>query len=91
MNKTMEYMAMGKPVVAFDLRETRFSAGDAAIYARPNDVEDFAVKIIDLIDDPERRDAMGRYGLARVQEELSWDHSRGRLLQAYEHAFAGIG
>jgi glycosyltransferase involved in cell wall biosynthesis len=90
MNKTMEYMAMGKPVVAFDLLETRRSAADAGVYARPNDLADFAAKIIELVDDPVRCKAMGEYGIRRVQDELSWDHSRARLLEAYVHAFAGI-
>ncbi len=91
MNKTMEYMAMCKPVVAFDLRETRYSAGDAALYARPNDVEEFAAKILRLIDDATLRHTMGQIGLQRVRDELAWDHSKPRLLAAYEHAFSGTG
>lgn len=90
MNKTMEYMALGKAVVAFDLEETRRSADAAAVYARPNDVEDFARKVIELIDDPPRRKAMGEFGMTRVREELGWDHCRARLLDAYAHAFASM-
>ena len=87
MNKTVEYMAMGRAVVAFDLAETRYSAGDAAVYARANDVEDFAAKILQLLGDPERRERMGRVGIERVRDCLSWDHSRAALLAAYTRAF----
>jgi glycosyltransferase involved in cell wall biosynthesis len=85
--KTMEYMAMGKPVVAFDLAETRFSAQDAALYARPNFVEDFADKIEELLADEELRLKMGVVGRKRIEEELSWAHSKKQLLQAYEILF----
>jgi glycosyltransferase involved in cell wall biosynthesis len=72
MVKTMEYMAFELPVVAFDLKETRFSAGDAAVYVKPNDVEEFAAAIAALLDDPDRRAAMGRAGRRRVEETLGW-------------------
>ena len=88
MNKTMEYMAMGKAVVAFDLAETRYSAGDAAVYAAANNVEDFALKILELLDDPSRREAMGRAGVERIHDHLSWEHSRSSLLEAYDFVFA---
>src|SRR5207237_5701621 len=84
MIKTMEYMAMGKPVVAFDLTETRFSAQDAALYATPNLVEDFAKNIEVLLDDDELRLKMGATGRKRIEEELSWDHNEKKLLLAYE-------
>ncbi len=84
MIKTMEYMAMGKPVVAFDLAETRFSAQDAALYAMPNLVEDFANKIEVLLDDEELRLKLGAIGRKRIEEELSWDHTKQNLLLAYE-------
>jgi len=58
MNKIMEYMAMGKPIVSFDLKETRFSAGDAALYAWPNDTEDFSNKILELLGDENKRKEM---------------------------------
>ena len=83
MNKTMEYMAFGLPVVAFDLRETRVSAADAATYARPNDVTEFAQAIVDLIDDPARRQRMGRTGRSRVEQELQWSHQREGYLRVY--------
>jgi len=88
MIKTMEYMAMGKPAVAFDLTETRFSAQDAALYATPNLVEDFANKIEVLLDNEELRLTMGAIGRKRIEEELSWDHSKEHLLLAYEKFFS---
>lgn len=86
MNKAMEYMALEKPVVAFDLKETRVSCGDAALYATPNDVEDLARKILCLADDPVLRSALGKRGRTRVQEAFSWPHSVPSLLAAYERA-----
>lgn len=82
--KIMEYMAFGKPVVAFDLPEHRFSAQDAAVYARPNDELDFARQIAVLMDDPQRCNRMGSLGRARVETELAWSHQAKKLLQAYE-------
>jgi glycosyltransferase involved in cell wall biosynthesis len=84
MIKTMEYMAMGKPMVAFDLKETRFSAQEAALYATPNSVEDFATKIEAVLDNEELRRRMGTFGRKRVKEALSWDHSKEQLLGAYD-------
>jgi len=83
MIKVMEYMAMGKPVVAFDLPETRVTAGTAASYARPNDERDFAWKIIELLNAPDRREEMGRLGRQRVEAELAWPYQAARLLDAY--------
>ena len=77
-------MAMGKPIVAFDLPETRFSAQDAALYATPNLVEDFADKIEILLDNDELRCKMGALGRRRIEEVLSWEHSKKNLLLAYE-------
>jgi glycosyltransferase involved in cell wall biosynthesis len=88
MNKVIEYMALEKPVVQFDLKEGRASAGDAALYAAANDPRDLAEKIAALLDDEERRAEMGRIGRARVAGGLSWAHSAPRLLAAYERAFA---
>ena len=84
MIKTMEYMAMGKPIVAFDLAETHYSAQDAALYATPNIVEDFASKIETLLNDEELRLRMGALGRKRVEETLSWAESQRNLLLAYE-------
>jgi len=72
MNKTMEYMAHELPVVAFDLVETRVSAQDAAVYARPNSPEDFGDAVLALLDDEPRRKEMGLAGRARVEDVLAW-------------------
>ena len=85
MNKIMEYMALGKPVVQFDLTEGRVSAGEASWYARPNDVADLAQKIVALLGDENQRIHMGAIGRERVERELSWQHEAPRLLEAYEH------
>jgi glycosyltransferase involved in cell wall biosynthesis len=90
MNKTMEYMAFGLPVVAFDLRETRVSAGDAAAYATPNDVQDYAEAVVALIDDESRRSRMGKLGRLRVERELAWSHQRRGYLGVYRR-LAGDG
>lgn len=74
MNKTMEYMAFELPVVAFDLVETRVSAGPAAVYAEPNDVVSYAEAVVALVDDPDTRTRMGITGRLRVLEELAWEH-----------------
>ena len=87
MNKIMEYMAMGKPIVQFDLVEGRVSAGEASLYARNTDVTDFADKIIQLVDDPARRERMGNFGRKRIAEELSWKHEAPKLLAAYDMLF----
>jgi glycosyltransferase involved in cell wall biosynthesis len=84
MIKLTEYMALSKPMVAFDLLEHRRTAGDAALYARPNDVLDFARQIERLMDDPALRQALGREGRRRMEEGLSWEHSRPALLGVYE-------
>jgi glycosyltransferase involved in cell wall biosynthesis len=84
MNKIMEYMALAKPIVQYDLAEGRFSALAASLYARPNDSADLAAKIVELIDDPRRRADMGRYGRMRVENELEWRHEAPKLLAAYD-------
>jgi glycosyltransferase involved in cell wall biosynthesis len=83
MIKVMEYMAAGKPVVAFDLPEHRRSAQDAALYVRPNDEMEYARAIAVLMDDPARRHALGEYGRRRVEQELDWHFSAERLVDAY--------
>ena len=82
--KIMEYMALGKPIVSFDLPETRFSAREAAIYAKPNDEQDFARKIAKLMDNLELRKRMGAYGRKRIERELAWHHVSKNLLTAYK-------
>jgi len=88
MNKIMEYMALGKPVVQFDLTEGRFSAQEASLYAEKNNELDLARKIAQLLDDPEARAKMGRFGRNRVETELEWKYEAPRLLLAYDVAFA---
>jgi glycosyltransferase involved in cell wall biosynthesis len=83
MNKIMEYMALGKPIVQFDLFEGRFSAQDASLYARRNDPVDFAEKILALIDDEAARKTMGEFGRRRVENELEWRYEVPKLLAAY--------
>jgi glycosyltransferase involved in cell wall biosynthesis len=90
MNKIMEYMALGKPIVQFDLTEGRFSAQQASLYARPNDAIDLARQILTLIDDPLLRAQMGEFGRARVEHELAWPFEAPRLLAAYDYAFDQI-
>jgi glycosyltransferase involved in cell wall biosynthesis len=90
MNKILEYMALGKPIVQFDLTEGRFSADESSAYARPNDVVDFARKLCDLLDDPERRATMGAIGRSRVESGLAWHHQIPPLLQAYETAMKAV-
>jgi glycosyltransferase involved in cell wall biosynthesis len=83
MNKTMEYMAFELPVVAFDLRETRVSAADAAVYVTPNDVHEYAKAIVALMDDEVRRTQMGKRGRVRVEQELAWSYQRRAYLDVY--------
>jgi glycosyltransferase involved in cell wall biosynthesis len=86
MNKIVEYMALGRPIVSFDLVEARVSAGDAALYATPNDEDAFAAAIAELLDDAARRQEMGEGGRRRLETSLSWEHSERELLRAYERA-----
>jgi glycosyltransferase involved in cell wall biosynthesis len=88
MNKIMEYMALGKPIVQFDLTEGRYSAQEASLYAEKNDERDLARKIIQLLDDPELRTKMGRFGRTRVENELEWKYEAPKLFAAYDTVFA---
>ena len=89
MIKIMEYMALGKPIVQFNLKEGRFSAGDASLYSDNHDlVTDFAKKILWLLEHPEERQRMGEFGRKRVEQQLAWEYSVGNLLAAYERAFS---
>lgn len=87
MNKIMEYMALGKPIVQFDLTEGRFSAQEASLYAECNNAEDMALKIIDLLDNPAKRKIMGEFGRNRVINELEWEYEAPKLLEAYDQLF----
>lgn len=84
MNKIMEYMSMGKPIVQFEVTEGRVSAGEASLYAAPNDPVDFARCILRLLDDSAARERMGAFGRERVERELSWATQIEPLLGAYE-------
>jgi glycosyltransferase involved in cell wall biosynthesis len=84
MNKIMEYMALGKPIVQFDLTEGRFSAQYASLYAKKNDPVDFARRIVHLLDNPEMRATMGAYGRERVENQLEWRYEAPKLLAAYD-------
>ena len=89
MNKILEYMAASKPIAQFDVTEGRRSAGDASLYARPNDPVDLAEKIMELIDDPERRAMMGAIGRRRIERELNWGRQVAPLISAYCQALDG--
>lgn len=84
--KIAEYMALGRPVVSFDLRESRVTAGEAAVFAPDNDPESFAALIDELLDDPTRRRTMGAEGRRRVETLFAWEHSERALLAGYDHA-----
>lgn len=90
MNKILEYMALGKPIVQFDLTEGKYSAQKASLYAKPNDSKDLAEKIIFLLDNEEKRVEMGQYGMKRIKNELSWEHTSKELLRGYDTLFASI-
>ena len=83
MNKVLEYMACAKPVVCFDLREHRHSAGEGALYAEPNRDEDLAAKITQLLDDPALRERLGAMNRRRFLDTLAWEHNAGALIAAY--------
>ncbi len=92
MIKISEYMALGKPIVQFDLKEGRYTAGEASLYAdNNNQVPDFADKILWLLDHPEESRRMGRSGFQRVQDHLAWEYSVKQLLAAYDRAFEKRG
>jgi len=91
MNKILEYMALGKPIVQFDLTEGRYSAEESSLYAERNNAEDMANKILELLNDEDRRKKMGEYGRKRIVEELSWDHTSSVLLEAYDQYFKSKG
>ncbi len=84
MNKIMEYMALKKPIVQYTLKEGRYSAKDASLYAKNTDPIDFAEKIIELLNNEEKRKKMGEYGYNRVLSELSWEHENKNLIHIYK-------
>jgi len=84
LNKILEYMSMARPIVTFDLVESRLSAGEAALYARPGDIQDFSRKVVHLLEDEALRAHMGAIGRERIETELAWQHQIPHLLAAYE-------
>ncbi len=88
MIKMSEYMALGKPIVAFDLPEHRVTAQNAALYAKANDELDFARQLVTLMDDPQRREGMGRLGRERVESVLAWSHQSKALIKMYDQLLA---
>jgi glycosyltransferase involved in cell wall biosynthesis len=84
MNKTMEYMAFALPVVAFDLKETRVSAEEAASYVPSGDVAAYARAIVELLDDDDKREVMGRGGRRRIEGELGWSYQRDAYVDVYD-------
>ncbi len=86
MNKVLEYMTFAKPQVMFDLKEGRFSAGDAARYVPENSAQALGQAIADLLDDPEERERMGRLGHERFHSLLNWEKSVDQLKAAYTYA-----
>ncbi len=91
MNKIMEYMALGKPIVQFDLTEGRVSAREASLYAERNNERDLAEKILFLLDNPDLRKTIGEYGRERVLNELAWKYEAPKLLKAYDTLFREAG
>ena len=90
MNKVLEYMALGKPIVQFDLTEGRYSAQEASLYAKNNDSVDMAQKILELLNDVEKRKTMGIIGRNRIMNELSWEHTSKALLEGYKRIYRAI-
>jgi glycosyltransferase involved in cell wall biosynthesis len=89
MNKIIEYMAFGRPIVAFDLLENRRSAESAAVYVKGNDDAALAQAVRDLLLDPERRRAMSQFGRARFREKLAWENSERQLVALYRQLLHG--
>jgi glycosyltransferase involved in cell wall biosynthesis len=81
--KVLDYMAASKPIVAFDLKETKVTAGDSAVYATPNDERDFAEKICMLLDSREMREKLGRIGRSRIDNSFNWSNSKANLVELY--------
>ena len=91
MNKLMEYMAFGKPIVAFDMTETRVSGGEAGVYVSQHDADGLADAVVELADDPDRRARLGQAGRRRIEDELAWEHQARSLLGAYRQTLNGRG
>ena len=88
MNKVLEYMALGRPIVQYDLTEGRYSAQQASVYAEPNNINDLATKIEELLDNEIMRQQMSEIGLKRMTEDLEWKHQKPNLLKVYNELFS---
>lgn len=88
MNKMIEYMALGKPIVSFNLKESMISAREAAVYAEANNTADFANQVLKLLADPEKRDVMGKIGRERFETILAWEYQEKSLLDLYQNLFS---
>jgi glycosyltransferase involved in cell wall biosynthesis len=85
MIKIMDYMVAGKPIVQFETTEGKFTAGEASVYIKENDVVQFSNAIIDLLHNPEKRNRMGRIGRKRIEEKLNWNIQKIELKRAYDY------
>jgi glycosyltransferase involved in cell wall biosynthesis len=90
-NKIIEYLACGKPVVAFDLTEHRRTAQGGAVYVEPNSVTKLGDVTRELLVDEHRREAMGRFGQNRFREQLAWENSESGLLDIYSRLLGKKG
>jgi glycosyltransferase involved in cell wall biosynthesis len=88
MIKIFEYMAHAKPIVLFDLKEGRRSAGESALYAQPNDPRDFGEKILKLVDSKALRETLGERGRKRVDDTFNWEAQSKKLIEAYQRVLA---
>jgi glycosyltransferase involved in cell wall biosynthesis len=88
MNKTLEYMAFELPVIAFNLKETRVSAGEAAIYVQSGDIAAYARAIVELLDNDDQRAVMGKAGRIRIERELGWSYQRDVYVAVYNSLVA---
>ncbi len=91
MIKMMDYMSLGKPVVAYDLKENRVSGGNAVLYARASDPKDMARQFMRLVEDQDLREHLGRLGKQRIHQSLAWEYSEKNLLGLYESDFFYLG
>jgi glycosyltransferase involved in cell wall biosynthesis len=76
-------MAVGKPIAAYDLAESRYTAGEAAIYVPSGNMEAYADAIVGLLDDPGQRALMGELGIERIKTRFQWERQKENLLRAY--------
>ncbi len=80
----MEYMAAAKPIVAFDLKETRYSSNNSALLVPQGDIQGFAHAIKKLMDKPQLREKLGKTGFERIKHELNWEKASLNLIETYK-------